>query len=466
MSLFRFNSQPAIRKRGLRSAILAGLGRGAHSWLALLVLKGLNAALTAVSNFVLAYVLVRTIGLESYAFIAGLLAVSALVVQCDLGIAVLTFSELRSHYLSEAHKRKANQDDHDLVLAIVTIYSAIAAIAVATLGVAFFAGIVPVAHHSIAYFLIFAGAVCPLPHMPLRMAINARDGFVWTESVELARRVAILAVTIAMLFGLSLVAYGTLSLLIWVTSIAALVWLARPHGFALQSGVFLEGVLFLRRKFREARAAVVLSSAKFVISIFPYYLLSATGDGLAIVAFDMFYKVSRFAMMTYLIGAETVLPHQTRALHNENAFGLGRATAAGFLLGLLPMTLGVVAVSMFGERIFGTILNHSGIVSPTMRMALCAMLVFMLIQTTCAFVLVGAGKFEALARRASITLAGMALISALMFLFHWSIDTFIVAYVCVYGAGALLYAECLYSLSRSLWLKSSQAFKMGTVQKI
>ena len=90
MSLFRFHP-PVVRKRGLRSAILAGLGRGTHSWPALLVLKGLNAALTAVSNFVLAYVLVRTIGLESYAFIAGLLAVAALVVQCDLGIAVLTF---------------------------------------------------------------------------------------------------------------------------------------------------------------------------------------------------------------------------------------------------------------------------------------------------------------------------------------------------------------------------------------
>ena len=97
-----------------------------------------------------------------------------------------------------------------------------------------------------------------------------------------------------------------------------------------------------------------------------------------------------------------------------------------------------------------------------MRMALSAMLVFMLIQTTCAFVLVGAGRFEALARRASITLAGMALISALMFLFHWNVDTFIVAYVCVYGGGALLYAACLYSLSRSLWEKSSHAFKMGT----
>jgi hypothetical protein len=49
-------------------------------------LKGFNSALTAIFDFVLAYVLVRTIGLDSYAVIASLFAVAALVVQSDLGI--------------------------------------------------------------------------------------------------------------------------------------------------------------------------------------------------------------------------------------------------------------------------------------------------------------------------------------------------------------------------------------------
>jgi O-antigen/teichoic acid export membrane protein len=456
MSL-RLHSPTTGRKQGLQGAITARLSRGWHSSLSLFTLKGLNTALTAVSNFVLAYVLVRTIGLDSYAIIAGLLAIAALVVQSDLGITGLTFFKLRSHYLGEPNKREASRDDQALVVTIVTIYIAIGVIAVAMLGSALIAGMVPVEPHGVAYLLIFAGAVCALPRMALRVAINARDGFVWTEGIDLGRRIALLGVTVAMLLGLSFVAYGALSLLMWVMSIAALLWLAHVYGFTVKRGAFLRGLLLLRREVRGVRATVLLSSADFIISIFPYYLLSATSDASAIVAFDMFYKVTRFAAMSYLIGAETVLPHQTRAVHSGNGIGLGRATATGFMLGLLPMTAGLFAIAMFGEKIFGVILNHNGIVTPIMRAAICAMLVFMLIQTTCAIVLIGVGKFEALARRACVTLAGMVLISALMVLFHWSIDAFIVAYVVVYGVGSLLYAEFLYSLNRSFWNKTARS---------
>ncbi len=95
--------------------------------------------------------------------------------------------------------------------------------------------------------------------------------------------------------------------------------------------------------------------------------------------------------------------------------------------------------------------------------------------TTCQIVLIGVGKFEALARRASMTLAGMVLVSALMVRFQWSSDAFVVAYVIVYGAGSLFHAECLYSLIRSLrrraaraWpsenIEASENAKVGTVE--
>jgi O-antigen/teichoic acid export membrane protein len=422
----------------------------------LFVLKGLNAALTAVSNFVLAYVLVRTLGLDSYAIIASLLAIAALVLQSDLGIGGLAFFKLRSHYLEAPNGRVAHRDDQDLVATIVAVYVAIGIIAVAMVGVALIVGVVPVKPHGVAYLLIFAGAVCALPRMALRVAINARDGFIWTEAVDLGRRIALLGVTIAMLLGLSFVAYGAVSLSVWVLSIVVMLWLAHVYGFTLKGGAVLRGLRLLKREVRGVRATVLLSLADFMITMFPYYLLSATREASAIVAFDMFYKVTRFAAMSYMIGAETVLPHQTRAVHSGNGAGLGRATAIGFTVGLLPMSVGIVAIAVFGEKIFGVILNHNGIVTPIMRTSICAMLVFMLIQTTCSIVLIGVGKFEALASRACVTLAGMLLISTLMVLFHWSIDIFIVSYVVVYGLGALLYAECWYSLNRSLWTKSGQ----------
>jgi O-antigen/teichoic acid export membrane protein len=436
--------------------IRARLSRLSHSSLALYTLKGLNSALTATTNLVLAFVLVRTIGLDSYAVIASLLAIAALVVQTDLGITGLIFFKLRSHYLGETGKHRASRDDQDLAVAIVTVYIAIGVVSSATLGIALASGLVQVAAYGTAYLLIFSAAVCALPRMALRVAINARDGFFWTEAVELGRRIALLAIAVAMLVGLSLVSYGALSLSVWVLSIAAMIWLAHSYGFAPRRGALRRGLRLLRDEIRGVRATVLLSLADFIISIFPYYLLAATRDAAAIVSFDMFYKVTRFAVMCYLIGAETVLPRQTRAVHNQDATGFTRATAKGFMAGLLPMSSGIVAIALFGEEIFGVILNHGGIVSPVMRVTICVMLIFMLIQTTCQIVLIGVGRFEELARRSCITLAGMVLISTLMVLFHWSVDAFVVAYVTVYGAGSLLYAECLYSLKRSLCSKSAR----------
>jgi O-antigen/teichoic acid export membrane protein len=441
---------PGKRKQEPNRSLRLRLSRFSDSSLVLFALKGLNSAFTAISNFVLAYVLVRTIGLNSYAVIASLLAVAALVVQSDLGITGLTFFKLRSHYLAETGQHGASRDDQDLVMSIVTLYLGIGMLAVTVLGVALAVGLVQVAPYRLSYLLIFAGAVCALPRMALRVAINARDGFVWTETIDLGRRLALSAVTIGMLLGLSFVHYSAISLAIWIVSIAVLIWLAWIYGFAPRRGALLNGLRLLRNESRGVGATVLLSLADFVIGVFPYYLLAAAGDAMSIVAFDMFYKVTRFAVLSYLIGAETVLPQQTRAVHNEDAAGMIRATAKGVMVGLLPMVVGIVAISLFGEQIFGIILNHNALVSPVMRMATCGMFAFMLVQTTCQILLIGVGKFEELARRSALTLAGMVLISVLMVLFHWTIDTFIVAYVIVYGAGSLLYAECLYALARSL----------------
>lgn len=450
MTQLRLNSPSTNDRQSLRSAITAGLQRASHNSFVLFALKGLNFSLTAISNFVLAYVLVRTIGLDSYAVIASLLAIAALVLQTDLGVTGLTFFQLRSHYLAEAGKDDASQDDRDLVAAIVTIYMAVGAISVVVLGATIAAGLVKVGPYSVAYVLIFAGAVSALPRMALRVAVNARDGFVWTEIIDLGRRAAILGVTVAMLLGLSFLWYSVLNLLTWLLSIAALIWLARLYGFSPDSGALLRGLRLLRREVRGIRATVLLSLADFIIAVFPYYFLAATRDATAIVAFDMFYKVTRFAVMGYLIGAETALPHQTRAVHNKDAARLTSITAKVLLVGLFPMLSGIAAVALFGEKVFAIILNHNEIVSPIMRLAICAMLAFVLIQTTCQIVLIGVGKFEELARRAGITFAGMVLISALMMFFHWSMDAFMIGYVIVYGAGSLLYAECLYSLRQSL----------------
>jgi O-antigen/teichoic acid export membrane protein len=418
--------------------------------LACLVLKGANTALTAISSFLLAYVLVRTIGIPAYAMFAGLMAFAALVVQSDLGITGLTFSQLRAHYLADLGSTSARPDDRDLIVTTTAMYAAIAVGATCVLSVLLWFGFISAAPHGAAYLLIFAGAVCALPRMPLRVAIDAREGYLWSESVDLARRVGLLIVALLLLRGLPFTAYSALSLAIWVCSIGALALLAARHGYGVRRRVLRRGMSLLRAEMRGIRASVRLSLLEFSICIFPYYLLPFVGDATAVVAFDMFYKVTRFATMSYLIGSETVLPSQTRAVHRGDGPGLARATGLGIAVGLFPMIIGIVGISVFGQSIFGTIVNHPGIVSPTMRGAICVMFIAMLIHTTCAVVLIGVGRIEMLARRSTVTFAGMLLLSGLTMMFHWDIDRFIIGYTVVFSLGVLLHAQALAALVRSL----------------
>src|SRR5512139_2260481 len=127
MPQFWSRSLRAVRNQDLGGALSAELRRVSRSSFALLLLKGVNAAITAALNFILAYVMIRIVGLQAYAFVAGLLALAALVVQSDLGITGLAFFKLRTHYLCDVDSREASRDDQDLITTIALIYVVFAA---------------------------------------------------------------------------------------------------------------------------------------------------------------------------------------------------------------------------------------------------------------------------------------------------------------------------------------------------
>ena len=87
-------------------------------------------------------------------------------------------------------------------------------------------------------------------------------------------------------------------------------------------------------------------------------MLSATSDASAIVAFDMFYKVTRFAAMSYLIGAETFCLSSARG--TQRKWGrIGSRNSTRIHVGFIADDRGLFAIAMFGEKIFGVILNHN-----------------------------------------------------------------------------------------------------------
>ena len=162
------------------------------------LLKASNTALASVWSFLLAYALVRIVGLESYAFFATVIAFASLVLQADLGISIRLFGQLRQNFLHP--ENGSRQALGNAVAAALASYAAIAVLATVVFGVMVWGLGLGVAQYHAIYLLLFAGSVLPLPWMILRLTANAFDYYVLTEAIDCVRRTLLLALTAALAY--------------------------------------------------------------------------------------------------------------------------------------------------------------------------------------------------------------------------------------------------------------------------
>jgi O-antigen/teichoic acid export membrane protein len=397
-----------------------------------------STVLATAWSFLLTYTLVRLIGLQDYAFLATVIAFASLVLQADLGISIRLFARMRQNFLDP--ESGSREDLRSAMATALWAYAGAAALITIVFAVSLWIWNLGPVEHRFAIVLLFAGSVLPLPWMVLRVAVNAFDHYVVTEAIDFTRRAALLALTGALAFGLPLLAYTVGFLLLWMAALLALFLLAQRR-IDLFSGISLKrGWQVLRADAASLVASAGLSVSDFLIYIFPYYVILLThAEAAALVAFDMFYKVTRFGVTAYLTVTETMLPHQTRAYHTGQFRTLVRMTALSSLLCSMPCIAGAGIIFFFGEWFFSTLLGHPNIVSPHLRLAICAMLICMVVKTVSGAVLVGVGELPPLARRASLTLMAMLVFSLVSSLAGWDIDTFLAGYVFLYACQALSY---------------------------
>lgn len=431
-------------------------GQAARKSAVFFILKASNTALASVWSFLLAFALVRIVGLESYAFFATVIAFASLILQADLGISIRLFGQLRQNFL---HPGSSSRDAlASAVAAALSSYAAIAVLATAVFGAMVWGLGLGIAQYHAIYLLLFAGSVLPLPWMILRLTANAFDCYVLTESIDCVRRTALLALTGALVLGLPLMAYAVCFVLLWLAALVALFVMARRRLDILSSTRIREGFRVLRDDLRGITASAVLSMSEFLIYIFPYYVIPLTHrDALALVAFDMFYKVTRFATTAYLTVTETVLPHQTRAYHSGDVAALRRMIRLAFALGAVPMIGAIGIIGLFGDRFFGLLLGHPDVVTPGMRISICVMLALMLVQTVSGAMLAGIGRLAVLARRAATTLAAMLVFSVVTAMQGWSIEQFIAGYVAIYAYEAFGYFWSMLMLFREVSKREAPA---------
>jgi O-antigen/teichoic acid export membrane protein len=397
-----------------------------------------STVLATAWSFLLTYTLVRMIGLQDYAFLATVIAFASLVLQADLGISVRLFSRMRQNFLDPS--AGSREDLRSAAATALWAYSAAALLATAVFAAILWIWDLGPAAHRGALVVLFAGSVLPLPWMVLRVAVNAFDHYVLTEAIDCARRAILLALTGALAFGLPLMAYTIGFVLLWAAALAILFIQAQRridlfHGISIRRGWQV-----LREDGAGIAASAQLSFSDFLIYIFPYYVLLLThAEAAALVAFDMFYKVTRFGVTAYFTVSETMLPHQTRAYHTRNPAAMLRMLGLSFALCAVPCIAGTGIIYFFGDRFFGELLGHPDIVSPHLRLAICAMLVFMMVKAITGSVLAGIGELSPLGNRATLALAAMLLYCTASRIAGWSIDTFVAGYVLLYGCQAASY---------------------------
>lgn len=424
-------------------------GRRPPVALLLFAVKATNTVLATAWTFLLAYALVRLVGLGNYAFLAGILALAALVLQFDLGISIRLFGRLRQDFLAPHKLQQAALGD--AVVATFWCYAGVALAVTAIFATAIWGAGLGNPDYRLANLLLFLGAVMPLPWMVLRAALNACDRFLLTELVDFLRRAVLLVLTGALVAGMPLLAYAIAFPLLWLAGLAVL-WVAARRIFgSFGLARWRPGLAVLRADIATLGASAALALAEFLIYIHPYYAIPAMGgDAVAVVAFDMFYKVTRFAVTAYLTVTDTLLPQQTKAFHAGDAPALRRGVRLAFLLGAIPASGAAAVILVFGHELFGLLLGRADVVSPGQRWIFAAMLGLMLVQTVCGGLLAALGVLAPLARRASATLGAMLVFVALATVLRLPFIWFLAGYVALYAVEALSYLLVLRRLLISL----------------
>lgn len=407
------------------------------------LLKAANLALTSAWSFALIFVLVRVLPLADYANVAVVTGLGGYVLAVNLGFSTVVYANLRRNFLEHGPA-----EERAISIATLVLYAGFAGLAALIFWACVFG--LPIGSPGIRLALAvhFTALSCALPWTIVRVSAAAVDRFMAFELIELARRALALVLVIAMLFGLSFLGYAALSLLLWLAAFAA----TYPIMGGLWRGVRLdEGMRRLRNDIRAIRHTGVFSALETAIYNFPYMFVPFLyGASSAVVAFDTFYKIVRFGASAYLASAEATLPAQTRALHEGDRGRLAGRTAMALGLGALPMIVGILAVTVFGDFTFGHLLKKAGLIPETTRIAMGVMLAAMLIQTISGNLLVNTGKAALLARLSWVIAAGLALFSAAVMIFHLPFSTFILGYAAVYAAGAVAYGALL-TWKMGLW---------------
>jgi O-antigen/teichoic acid export membrane protein len=246
-----------------------------------------------------------------------------------------------------------------------------------------------------------------------------------------------------MLGGLGFLGYAAGSILLWILAYGVtLPPLLKVLGPGALPGWADWRDLFSRNT-RQLGAVGLFSGLEFAIYNFPYLLVPLLyGKGWALVAFDVFYKITRFGAAGYLAVNEGLLPAATRAIHEGDAVRIRRHVVVSLALSAVACVAGAVGVTVFGDLVFGLLLHDASRAPHTLRICMAATLLAMMFQACAGVLMINTGKGPVLARVATGMGVAMALL-AVVASFGLGFERFMVAYTVLFACGSAVYFTLL-----------------------
>jgi hypothetical protein len=410
-------------------------------------LKGVNLALATVMSFALIWILIRKLPLASYSTFVLIVAMGSYVMATDLGFSSVVYHRVRKAFLGEDPA-----SEKSLVFTASGLYFGVVAIAEVLMILWMHGG--GVGGDLVGAFAIyFLALALSLPWGLMRAIAGALDLYLHYEAIEAARRTVLTGLLFAMAMGMSLKVYALIALALWPMAYALLL----PSVFRLMGGGergwrhLWRPRAAIAENGRMLGAASLFSLMEFGIYNFPYVALPLIfGRGPALVAFDVFFKVTRFGAQSYLVPNESLLPMNTRAIHERDGRKLLRNVAAALAISAVACAIGAGAVLLFGETLFRLLLKNAGLVPPTLRWCMAVILVAMMFQAASGTLLLNSGKMGVLSRVSLGMAVSMSLMTAAVVTLHLPFLVFMQSYVAVFSIGATVYFTLLVRSVRRL----------------
>jgi O-antigen/teichoic acid export membrane protein len=402
------------------------------------VLRSFTAMMAVANGLVQTFIFARVLSPRDFSIFILIGSLGLTLWMLELGAAKILFVQQRQRHLTR-------QVDDTIVAqsnALILLYAFIV-LCGSGLCFAVMAGRPGVTPFQAAQFAAFFSFVAlNLVWFPLRNVSIAVDEFITFETLESVRRIGHLALMLAMLIGLSLSAFLLLANVLWFIVFAACIWRLLGKGALAYR---LHGSFGALATFWRSNRAELLRSGNYAVGelaiyYFPYLVVPmAFGLGAPTIILDTVFKVFRGATLIYAAGLDPLVPQQTRAFAENDMATLKKATWTAAILCAVP-TLALCAVVLSaGDRVFALLLGHAATIPHAAMLILVVLLLANLAQNVASNLLLHTGFFRELARVASILVAAMALMTAIVIAARVGIVGFLAGYAAIYLVGATLY---------------------------